>query len=356
VTLACLTSEKIEDYGPLKDYCEKVVCIERSARTALDLASFLLGKRPFNELRYSSSEFRSALAALCQAEDFDVVQIELPMLWQYADIPSGLPVVLDAHNVEHELIRGFRQDCRYIFKKALYTVEEKRFKVMEYSAWAACRFCFAVSDKERSTIASRVGDYNKVVTVANGVDLEKFIFQPKTQRGQRILFLGGMDWAPNLDSARFFLAEIFPLLRMKMPDVQVDFVGKDLWKIKELVHADNIHLHENVPEVLPWFQQADVLAVPLRQGAGTRIKIIEAMASGVPVVTTAKGCDGTDVVHGKHLLIADSAKDFADELIRLIEDDLLAGQLIREARSLVEKEYPWEKAAATIHATLSTLS
>jgi glycosyltransferase involved in cell wall biosynthesis len=355
VTLACLSPEKIEDYGPLEDYCEKIVCIERPARTALDLASFLFGRRPFNELRYFSREFRSALAALCEADDFDVVQVELPMLWQYADIPSGLPVVLDAQNVEYELIRGFRQDCRNIFKKALYAVEEKRFKVMEDSSWAACRFCFAVSDKERSTIAAQVGDEGKVVTVANGVDLEKFVFQPKTQRGQHILFLGGMDWAPNLDSARFFLAEILPLIRKEMPDVQVDFVGKDLWKIKDLVHADGIHLHENVPEVLPWFQQADLLAVPLRQGAGTRIKILEAMAMGVPVVTTAKGCDGTGVVHGKHLLIADSAQNFADEAIRLIEDDLLAGQLIREARSLVEKEYSWEKAAAAIEATLSTL-
>jgi glycosyltransferase involved in cell wall biosynthesis len=164
-----------------------------------------------------------------------------------------------------------------------------------------------------------------------------------------------MDWEPNLDAAQYFLAEIFPGIHAKIPEVEVDFVGKDLWKIKDLIRFEGIQLHENVPEVLPWFQRADVLAVPLRQGAGTRIKILEAMAAGLPVVTTPKGCEGTEVSHGKHLLIADSAEDFAVELVRLIEDNRLAARLAQEARCLVEARYSWEMAANTIHETLSTL-
>jgi glycosyltransferase involved in cell wall biosynthesis len=355
VTLACLSSEKVDDYGPLRDYCEEIVCVERPVRTARDLASFLLGRAPFNFVRYSSKEFRSALADLRGRKSFDVVQVEMAMLWQYADSLAGIPVVLDEHNVEYELVRGLRQGCGNALKRALYVLEEKRFRQREEAAWEACRVCFTVSDKEREIVVSRTGNARKVVTVPNGVDLEKFVFRPKTERGRRILFLGGMDWAPNLDSARFFLEEIFPLIRERMPKAEVDFVGKDLWKIRDLVRIDGIRLHENIPEVLPWFQQADVLAVPLRQGAGTRIKILEAMASGLPVVTTTKGCDGTEVVQGKHLLIADSAQDFAGEVLRLIEDDPLAARLAQEARSLVEKKYSWEMAASTIHETLSGL-
>jgi glycosyltransferase involved in cell wall biosynthesis len=310
---------------------------------------------PYNFQRYSSNSFRVALSELCSSQSFDIVQVEMPMLWQYSGLFADLPVVLDAHNVEHDLIKSFRRDCHNPIKRALYSLEEKKFKRSEETAWRDCSYCFAVSEKEKEIIGSCIGDINKVMTIPNGVDLEKFVFQPKMSGGQRILFLGGMDWAPNLDSARFFLTEILPLVRKKLPGTQVDFVGKDLWRIKNLVRADDIHLHENVPEVLPWLHQADLLAVPLRQGAGTRIKILEAMAAGLPVVTTSKGCDGTEAVNGRHLLIADSAQEFAGEVDRLIGDKSLAAKLAREARALVEKKYSWEMAAASIHEALSKL-
>ncbi len=355
VTLACLSSEKVEDFGPLRDYCEKIVRIEKPARTAWDLACFLLGMAPFNFLRYSSREFRSALSNLCRTDSFDVVQVEMPMLWQYADSFAGLPIALDAHNVEYELVHDLRLGCSNKLKKALYGLEEKRLRQREEAAWNECRLCFTVSDKERAIVVSRVRDSKKVVTVPNGVDLERFVFKSKTSRGRRILFLGGMDWIPNLDAAQYFLEEILPLIREKIPDIEVDFVGKDLWKINKVVRSQHIQWHENVPDVLPWFQRADILAVPLRQGAGTRIKILEAMAAGLPVVTTSKGCEGTDVVHGKHLLVADTAQDFAAGVARLIENDSLADLLTRYARDLVETKYSWETAVATIHETLSTL-
>jgi glycosyltransferase involved in cell wall biosynthesis len=128
-----------------------------------------------------------------------------------------------------------------------------------------------------------------------------------------------------------------------------------LWKIGNLARGDNINLHENVADVLPWFQKADVLAVPLRQGAGTRIKILEAMAAGLPVVTTSKGCEGIEGEHEKHLLVADSREQFADEVMRIIENDTLASRLVREARRLIERKYSWEMAAAIIHEKLSSL-
>jgi len=355
VSLACLSPETIEDYGPLQDYCDKIVCVKRPARKVRDLAVFLLGKAPFNYVRYSSGQFRSALSELCRENFYDAVQVEMPMLWQYADSLAGLPATLDAHNIEYELVRELRDGCRNKLKKALYKLEEKRFRQSEEAAWNECRFCFTVSDLERAIVVSRVDDFKKVVTVPNGVDLERFSFRAKTERQRKILFVGGMDWAPNLDAAQYFCAEIFPRILERMPDAEVDFVGKDLWKIKEIVRCDNIRLHENVPDVLPWFRQADVLAVPLRLGAGTRIKILEAMAAGLPVVTTSKGCEGTGVVHEKHLLVADSARDFAEEMLKLLEDGSLASQLTLEARHLVEQEYSWEMAAATIHEKLRTL-
>ena len=355
ITLACLSAEKIEDFGPLAEYCEKIVCVERPARTAVDLARFLLGKEPYNSLLYESDEFRQSLTRLCQVNSFDMVQLEFPLLWQYADCLAGLPMVLDAHNVEYEIIGNLRHGCTNTVKKALYRIEEKRFRQREEAVWEECRFCFAVSEQERATIASRVRDPQKVVTVPNGVDLERFAWHFKEKRGKRILFLGGMNWNPNLDAARYFVEKIFPLIHARKPDAEIDFVGKDLGKIRQFLPARGIRLHEHVTEVLPWFQQADVLVVPLRQGGGTRIKILEAMAAGLPVVTTSKGCEVIDIVRSRHLLVGDSAEEFANHVTCLIENDSLAGQLAQEARELVEAKYTWEMAAAAIHAKLSSL-
>jgi len=355
VTLACLSFEKVDEFGPLRDYCEKIVCIKNTNHTSWNLFAFLLGKKPFNYLRYSSSKFRLALSELALGNAFDVVLVEMPMLWQYADILANYPLALDAHNVEYELINGLQKGCQNRIKKFLYGIEVKRFKKQEEFAWDNCNHCFTVSDQERKSVVNKIGDMDKVTTVPNGVDLEKFSFRPTAKRGQRILFLGGMDWAPNLDAAQFFLKDIFPLIRKMRPNAQVDFVGKDLWRIQDLVRHENILLHDNVPEVLPWFHEADLLAVPLRMGAGTRIKILESMASGLPVVTTSKGCEGTSVIDGCHLLVADTAQKFAEKICLLIQDESLAARLTKEARKLVEEDYSWEMSAEVIHKKLNSI-
>src|SRR5208282_4382115 len=155
-------------------------------------------------------------------------------------------------------------------------------------------------------IASAIGRTDKVVIVPNGVDLDRFEFMPKNSTGGRILFLGGMDYIPNLDSAEYFLTDIFPLIRSHLPEAKLSIVGRDLVKINKTRPSESIEFHENVADIVPYFRGSDVLVVPLRMGAGTRIKILEAMASGLPVVTTSKGCEGIEVKHGRHLLIADS--------------------------------------------------
>ncbi|MBI4745473.1 MAG: glycosyltransferase, partial [Deltaproteobacteria bacterium] len=199
-----------------------------------------------------------------------------------------------------------------------------------------------VSELERGVITSYLGDPGKVVGISNGVDLERFEFLPKGRAQGQMLFLAGMDYIPNIDSAHYFLQEIFPLIRSKMPEVRLEIVGKELWKIHDQPSFKGARFHQNVPDVLPWFRSSDLLVVPLRYGAGTRIKILEAMAAGLPVVTTSKGCEGIDVRHGEHLMIADSPAEFAAAVGTLIESEALRKSLIRNARRLVEERYSWQ--------------
>ena len=341
ITLACLSDTEISAYGPLDEYCEEILVIERKPRPARDLAAFLATGTPYNAARYSSRRFREAIRRLLERKSFDLVQIEFPLLWMYADLFPGLPVALEVHNIEHRIIRQIGDGTKSPLRRFLYRLEERKLRRLEEKAWSECDLCITVSDEERDTIAKHLGEPGKIHRII-GVDLERFEWSPKADAGKQLLFIGGMDYRPNLDSALYFLAEIFPRIRSRDPDVKIDIVGRELRRIPGRERFEGASFHENVPEVLSFFRKADLLVVPLRSGAGIRIKILEAMSAGLPVVTTSKGCEGIGVRDGEHVLVGDSPEAFSSAVSRALGDDGLRSSLARNGRRLIEERYSWE--------------
>lgn len=342
VSFACLTETTIVDYGPLREYCEEIVVVERKPNQIGDLLTFLTGDYPYNAVRLHSNTFVTELQKLLMRQTFDLVQIEFSLMWCYAPIFKGIPCALDSHNIEHRIIGQNRINCRNPLKKFLYAIEERKLKTLEERAWRECSLCFTVSGNESAVIASTLENDEKLITMV-GVDLARFEFQVKDSPGMKLLFVGGLDYQPNLDSSHYLLREIFPLIRAGLPEVRLDIVGHELWRVAGLLPENSgVELHESVPEILPWFRGADLLVVPLRYGAGIRIKILEAMASGLPIVTTSKGCEGLQVEHGRELLIADDPEAFAREVIRLLGDHGLRRTLAGNARTFVSAQYSWE--------------
>jgi polysaccharide biosynthesis protein PslH len=342
VTLAALADEP-PAAEPLRGLCDEVIMVGRPALLWRDRFSFLFGRDPYNVIRYSSREMEATLRRLHREQRFDLVLVEFSMMWQYARLFPGVPVCLDAHNVEYLIIRQLRESSPPL-RRLAYAVEERRLRRREEEAWRDSSRCFTVSDAERDRIAACT-DSGRVVTVPNGVDLERFAFAfAPRPGGKKVLFLGGMDYAPNLDAATYFLGGIFPALHASVPDATAEVVGRELGRIPtELAAQPGVTLHEKVPDVLPFFRSADLLAVPLRMGAGTRIKILEAMGAGLPVVSTAKGCEGIAAArHGEHLLVADTPADFTAAAARLLSDQSLRESIAASGRDLVEKEYGWE--------------
>lgn len=342
VSFACLTDLPISDYGPLREYCAEIVVIERKEQTIRDLCTFLAGEYPFNAVKLHSDIFVRELQELLARRSFDLVQIEFSLMWRYAGIFKGIPCVLDAHNIEYRIIGQNRINCANPLKKVLYAIEERKLKALEEQAWRECDLCFTVSDNESSVIATTLGNDDKLITMV-GVDLARFAFQPKQSSGMGLLFVGGLNYHPNRDSADYLLREIFPLIRARVAEVRLNIVGHELWRVEGLLPENSgVELHENVPEILPWFRGADLLLVPLRFGAGIRIKILEAMAAGLPIVTTSKGCEGLQVEHGRELLVADDPETFAREVMRLLGDHALRRALAENARTFVSEHYSWE--------------
>jgi glycosyltransferase involved in cell wall biosynthesis len=161
-----------------------------------------------------------------------------------------------------------------------------------------------------------------------------------------ILFTGKMDYRPNIDAVLWFVRHVWPLILQRIPAARFYIVGKHpAPQIARLTTEPRVTVTGYVPEVLPYFGGSDVCVVPLRVGGGTRLKVLEAMAAGVPLVSTSLGAEGIGLVAGEHALIADSPQPFADAVLHLLGHPALAGAMAASARKFVWARYDWKEIA-----------
>jgi glycosyltransferase involved in cell wall biosynthesis len=184
-----------------------------------------------------------------------------------------------------------------------------------------------------------------VTVIPNGVDLQYFAFHPKPQAG-RIVFTGNMSWPPNEDAAEHFARAILPSVRACATGTSFWIVGADpSARVRALAELPGVHLTGTVEDMRPWIQSAAVYVSPLRFGMGVKNKILEAMASGAPIVATSRSLSGTPLVHGRHAMIADDDVAISDAVLRLLGDEALRRSLSAAAREKVEREHSWETVA-----------
>jgi glycosyltransferase involved in cell wall biosynthesis len=199
---------------------------------------------------------------------------------------------------------------------------------------------FVVSDVDRQALTALAGAGVPFVEVPIAVDAAGTTSIAALTRSPRLLFLGGLHWPPNADALLTFVREMWPRVRASRPDATLTSVGRDDHSsAAECRAAPGVQLTGWVPEIDPFVQESRVLVVPMRAGSGMRVKILEAMARGLPVVSTSVGCEGIGVEPGRHLLLADTADAFADAVLRVLSDDELAATLARNARALVLERY-----------------
>jgi polysaccharide biosynthesis protein PslH len=213
-----------------------------------------------------------------------------------------------------------------------------------------------VSEADRELFLS-LGSGCSISIVSNGVDTRTYLPFPLEGRGKNILLIGSMDYKPNVDAALYFMGDIFPAVRKRHPDCTLTIVGKTPPDdIQRLAEEPGVNVHSNVADVQPYYQKALVSVVPLRSGGGTRLKILEAMAFGTPVVSTSIGCEGLDVENNRNILIADDPVDFAGQIITLLTDLKLWNRISLNGRDLVQENYDWEQISRKYRAILLELT
>jgi polysaccharide biosynthesis protein PslH len=313
-----------------------------SARFAADLARNLLGRQPYAIDKYASPPLRQRVAQLAAAGATDLVVADF--LAMAPCVPSGLPVptVLFQHNVEAEIWRRHAATGRDPVRRAYFRDQWRRMRRLESEACGAFDHVIAVSEHDAELMRRDYGAPS-VSWVPTGVDVAYFAATARTPLPGRLLFLGSLDWMPNEDAIAHLLGEILPLVRSRAPDATLDLVGrKPRAALRERAAAvPGVALHADVPDVRPHLGQCAVFVVPLRVGGGTRLKLYEAMAAGLPVVSTRVGAEGLPVRDGEHLIIADSAEAQADAIVALLHDPARAARLGAAAAEFVSSRFSW---------------
>jgi polysaccharide biosynthesis protein PslH len=308
----------------------------------------MASRRPFCGRAVYSEDMQRAIDELCSRRAFDVAQLESSLLCAFA-FPPDTSLVLDEHNIEYEVFERMREGERSVARRSFNRLESARFRRFEQRWWARVDGCVVTSDRDERIVRAHAPDTAAAV-VPNGVDLEYFRPGAAEVEPHTLVFNGVLDYRPNLDAAYHLVEEIWPLVVRRCPDARLTIVGRGYAADLRRLRRPGVVVTGEVPDVRPYLERAAAVAIPIRMGGGTRLKVVEGLAMGKAMVSTSLGCEGIAVHDGEHLLIADGAEPFASKVIQLFHDQPLRDALARAGRALAEKRYSWELAGERLDA------
>jgi polysaccharide biosynthesis protein PslH len=334
-----------------REYAQQVVVVpfrpaaKRSVGFFVDLLRSLFSPLPYAIARYRSPELREGVQQLAGAADLIVCDFLFPSL----NVPDGLPppAVLFEHNVEATIWQRYVSVPQHPVRRAYMRLQWQRMLRHEASECRRFAHVIAVSPIDAEVIRREYA-VASVGHVPTGVDLEYFsASRPRPQESRELVFIGSMDWMPNDDGIRWFATDVFGRIQECIPGARLLVVGRSPSPgMRALVaHNSAIEVTGTVADVRPYLERAAICVVPLRIGGGTRLKIYEAMAMGVPVVSTTIGAEGLPLRNDEHLLIADTADDQVSAICALLTERTRAARLAAAARRYVQEHCSWDAVA-----------
>lgn len=316
--------EQGDDLRPLAEFCTSVHMVSKPRYREPRWASLL----PPEVREYESGPMRRLIAQVMRDQQVEVMQVEYTQLARY---PGD---VLVEHDVTSDLYDQLHRQRRTLSSWWDW------WRWQRFEREAVRRYSRVVTMSEKDARLLRVPQAH---VIPNGVDLARFRPVPEAP-GQRVLFIGSFRHFPNVTAYRFFLDEVWPLVKEECPEMTVTVVaGADPLQYVEMPGDPRIRLLGFVADVRPLYQDANIVLAPTLVSAGTNVKVLEAMAMERAVVSTTSGCGGIPVEHGVHVWIADGAQAFAEGMKKLAADGALRRALARNAGNLVEANFDWSK-------------
>lgn len=339
-----------EQIGPLAELCRTIETVPVPPRTTgRRLQQLLATRRPDMAHRLFSPAFNVRLLQLLQAENYDIVQIEGIELARYLPvIRHGSPrskIVFDDHNAETELQRrnfltDLRQPRRWV--AAAYSAEQVR-RLRKFERWVCQQadWVTAVSHPDKVHLEKLTNCRTPITVIPNSLDVPQFQLEAADAIPSDIVFSGKMDYRPNVDAVLWFVDEVWPRVRRERPSTTFTIVGqKPHARLERLRSEPGITLTGWVDRVEPYLAGAKVFVLPFRVGSGTRLKLIEAMAAGKALVSTAVGAEGFPVENDREIKLVDEAEGFATAVLHLLNHPE-ERQRLGQAAQHFARQYDW---------------
>lgn len=337
------------EINEVKKFCKKVITVPRRKQWSLkNIAKTGLSPLPFLVIGHSGAEIRKEIQREMNENQFDLIHVETSYVMQNVPL-TKIPLVLAEHNIEYLVYKRFADKAPLFLRPFLY-IDVLKLKHWEESMWMKATKLIAVSENDKAIMEKKRKD---VVIVSNGVDIDKFKIQKsKPDEGEKkILFIGEFKWMQNRDAIGWIIKEIWPKLRAELIPSMTE--GIKLWvvgrsipdSVRRLSRDKDIVFDDSAPkETEEIFKKADLLLAPIRVGGGTSFKVLEAMASGVPVLTTKLG-NAIGAKEDSEIVVAEYPQKFVAEIKKLLEDKEYYRQIAENARRLIEKKFNWKKIA-----------
>lgn len=356
VSLATLNEDPsdVASVAHLKTFCKHVITspeVHRSKAAYLPgLMRYGLAGIPM-ELYFKHSEaLAQQIAALVRQEQFDIIQIEHSHMALYLEVlppEDRSKHVLVYHNAMFQQYDRIADHHTKLTRKARARLHSMMLHHWEPRYGERFDRCIAVSAIDRDLLLAENPNL-QIEVVPNGVDTALHTPLPEEAADPAVMFVGKMSYPPCTDAAVYLGEQLFPRLQERIAELELWLVGREPVPEVTRLEGARIHVTGQVESVVPYYERSQVALVPLRSGGGTRLKILEAMALGRPVVSTTVGAEGLDVTDGENILIADDPDEFIEKTYQIMTDEALRKRIVANGRQLVENSYSWDALAAQL--------
>lgn len=329
--------------GKLKEFCADVkVFMKRPPWSLTSLLLSFVTIYPLVVCMYIKKNLRKEIESAIAREHFDLIHAET--FYVMPNIPKNwIPTILVEQTIEYMVYQHYTESVKFPPLKHLMNFDVFKIRYWEKKFWEIATKVVAMSNADKKVMQDLTPSLN-VEIVPNGVD--PIFFSPKKINNSRpkktVLFIGNFKWLQNREAVTVLVEKIWPIIKKSIPQAMLWIVGRFPTKDIKRYASDSIIISPDIEDIREAYKSSDVLLAPIYGPGGTRYKILEAMACGLPVITTSTGIEGLGAKNSYDALICEDTVSLAHETIRLMTDDILYNKLAENARKLVEKKFNWK--------------
>lgn len=346
VTLFSLIKDNNEKkYIPeLEKYCKNVKVFKRSSKpfTMKNVFKTAFSSYPFLVIRNHAPQIISAVEDELKREKYDLIHAET--FYMMPHIPkTSIPTILVEQTIEYLGYESYAKKASPLLRSIL-NIDINKIRRWEKYYWKACDTLIVMSEDDKKYISNEIKESKKIEVVANGVDTKWFEEIKKTEhKFPTLLSVGTFKWLPNVEAVEFLVKKVWPIVKNKLPNVRLWIVGNaPTDQVYQYERKDqSIQVIGRIPDIRDAFSGADVLMAPVFSGKGTRYKVLEAMASGTPIVATNTAVEGLNVKNGVHIMTSDTAEGMADLAIELLNNSEKRKNMAKFGKEFVKNNYDW---------------